>query len=63
MKAAAGEAEAEAEPEPEPEAATVGAKATRREIFAYLLLFFRSVVQLISAPVARQCEYTHSEAE
>lgn len=33
-------------------AAAAAAKATRRKIFAYLLLFFRSVVQLISAQCA-----------
>lgn len=32
--------------------AAAAAKATRRKIFAYLLLFFRSVVQLISAQCA-----------
>lgn len=33
-------------------AAAAAATATRRKIFAYLLLFFRSVVQLISAQCA-----------
>lgn len=63
MKATAAAAAARAEPEAA--SASVAAKATRREIFAYLLLFFRSVVQLISAAMCTCCEvfqYPHSEA-